>query len=298
VRRSFPPIRSIVYWLRFIADCRASSLADSAKVLANKSMYVVRYALHRFEAFRVNAASGWLDSPFNLRGLVKWSPELTAWYVLEDASTPIAMAKYRQEPEAWVLDYLSQGMTVIDIGAHQGRYAIEFSRRVGDTGLVVVVEPMPSNMTLLSRNLDLNGIENVRPIRAACWSCREPLRFSRGTSDDTSRVSQTVPGEGDLTGLPLDDLVGEMDLRRVDWLKIDVEGAEVEVLEGSQSVLREFRPRLFVEFHGTLAKLLEWLQCHDYKVHRKAKDPWTDGYGWVLALPDEAAKSTVRAREP
>jgi len=288
VSRLLPPISSIAYWLRFIADCRASSLTDSAKVLTNRSVFATRHALRRFEIFRSEASSGWLDSPFRLRGLVKWSPASGAWYVLEDYSTAPAMAKSREEPEEWLMDAVSGGMTVIDVGAHQGRYAIQFSRHVGETGLVVAVEPEPRNLELLTRNLELNGIHNVRAIRAACWSSRESLQLSRHSTLDLCRVSKSPDRNGDLIGLPLDDLVEELALSRVDQLKIDVEGAELEVLEGGRKMLREFRPRLFVECHRTLSQLFNWLQRQSYRVLRQKNDPHHgEGFGWILALPDE-----------
>lgn len=286
--RLLPPISSIAYWLRIIADCRASSLVDSAKVLTNRSVFATRLALRRFGILRLGASSGWLDSPFRLRGLVKWSPASSAWYVLEDYGTDGAMTRSREEPEEWLMEALSGGMTVIDVGAHQGRYAIQFSRHVGKAGLVVAVEPEPRNLELLSRNLELNEIHNVRAIRAACWSCRESLQLLRSTTLDLSRVSKSSKENGDLIGLPLDDLVEELALRRVDQVKIDVEGAELEVLEGGQNMLREFRPRLFVECHRTLSQVFNWLQRQSYKVLLQRNDPHHgEGFGWILALPDE-----------
>lgn len=198
------------------------------------------------------------------------------------------MEKSREEPEEWLMETLLSGMTVIDVGAHQGRYAIQFSRRVGEAGLVVAVEPEPRNLELLSRNLELNEIHNVRAIRAACWSCRESLQLLRSTTLDLSRVSKSSKEHGDLIGLPLDDLVEELALRRVDQVKIDVEGAELEVLDGGRKMLREFRPRVFVECHGTLPQLFNWLQLQSYKVLRQKKDPHHgEAFGWILALPSE-----------
>ena len=283
-----PPLSSIAYWLRFIADCRASSLAHSAKVLTNRSVFATRHALRRFEIFGSEVRKGWLDFPFRLRGLVKWSPASGAWYVLEDYSSEPAMAKSREEPEEWIMETLSGGMTVIDVGAHQGRYSIEFSRHVGEAGLVVAVEPERRNLELLAQNLELNGIHNVRAIRAACWSCCESLQFLRSNTLDLSRVWKSPEKNAELIGLPLDDLVDRLALRRVDQVKIDVEGAELEVLEGGRKMLREFRPHLFVECHGTLSQLFDWLERQNYTVLRRKSDPHHgEGFGWVLALSDQ-----------
>ena len=287
MRRLLPPISSIAQWMSFIVDCGATSSVDSAKIFFNKSIFVTRHALRRFETFRPDPASAWLDSPFHLRGLVIWSPVSETWYVLEDVGTPGAMARSRVEPEEWMMEALLPEMTVIDVGAHQGRYAIQFSRRVGEKGLVLAVEPEDRNLALLNRNLELNEIHNVLSIRGACWSRSEPLQFSHGDTLDLARVTQSSAKNGDLIGLPLDDLVAKVALRRVDLVKIDVEGAELEVLEGAQRVLREFRPSLFVECHRILSDVIGWLHGHGYVVHRKKQDPsHGEGFGWVLAAPD------------
>jgi FkbM family methyltransferase len=292
VKRLLPPISSVGHWVRFITDCRATSFADSAKLFTNKSIFVTRHALRRFEIFRPDPLSDWLDSPFHLRGLVTWSPASETWYVLEDAGTPGAMTRSRVEPEEWMMEALLPEMTVIDVGAHQGRYAIQFSRRVGEKGVVLAVEPDDRNLALLTRNLELNGIHNVLSIRGACWSHREPLQFSQGSTLDLSRVTQSPAKKGDLIGLPLDDLVAEVALRRVDLVKIDVEGAELEVLEGARRVLSEFRPSLFVECHRILSDVVGWLQTHGYVVHREKQDPdHGEGFGWVLAAPDDCVKN-------
>jgi len=292
--RSLPSISSIVYWQRFISDCRANSLTGTAKVVINKSMYVVRRAIRRFELFRLDAASDWLDFPFRLRGSIKWSPTLLAWYVLEDEGSLGAMAKSRVEPEEWMMNTLSSGMIVIDVGAHQGRYVIEFSRRVGETGLVIAIEPNGRNLEVLTENIKMNRICNVRAIRTACWSCRETLQFLRSTTLDLVRVAKSASEGGDLIGLPLDDLVASLILNRVDLVKIDVEGAELDVLEGSRNTLAQFRPHVFVECHGTLSDVLVWFQRQRYAVNRYQKDPHHgEGFAWVLAVPDHGSRQDL-----
>jgi FkbM family methyltransferase len=285
VKRILPPISSIAYWIRFVADCRALSLGGSAKILTNKGIFAIRHALRRFATARSGPLSGWLNAPFHLRGLVTWSPASKAWYVLEDEGTSVAMTKSREEPEEWMLDVLLPGMTVIDVGAHQGRYAIQLSRHVGQTGLVVAVEPDPRNLALLNRNIELNGIQNVRSILAACWSGREPLQFLRGKTLDVSRVCQSSSENMELIGLPLDDLVDELALRRLDQVKIDVEGAELAVLDGGAETIRKFKPFLFVEFHQSLPILTDWLVAHGYQIAHHAKDSFAEDYGWIWAVP-------------
>jgi FkbM family methyltransferase len=285
VRPWLPNNGSVAHWTRFVLDCRMHSFLDSARVLVNKSMFIARRTLGRLDVLPWDQTDGWLDSPFSLRGRIAWSPASRTWYVLEDEGAPLAMAEIRDEPAEWMLDTLASGMTVIDIGAHQGRYAIRFSQKVGATGLVVAVEPSARNQAVLAQNLELNGIRNVKSVQAACWSRRDALEFQPGITLDLFRVGESRGRKQDTIGLPLDELAESLSLQRVDLLKIDVEGAELEVLEGGKAMLGKFRPRVFLEFHGTLTGSIEWLRDHGYRVQRKQDDPWTERFGWIWAVP-------------
>jgi FkbM family methyltransferase len=286
MRRVLPPVSSVRHWLDFVLDCRAMSLADSARVFTNKGVFATRHFLHRMDPPERRPHTTWIDEPFNLKGVVAWSSVSKMWYVLEDEGTPGAMAKGREEPEEWMTGALSKGMTVIDVGAHQGRYSIEFSRRVGESGRVVAVEPSPRNLQLLTRNLSLNEIRNVHAVRAACWSRRMPLQLEESQTLDLGRVSASQKEDGSLIGFPLDDLVDDLGLRRVDQIKIDVEGAEIEVLAGSERTLRGLRPRVFVECHGIRSQVADWLVQRGYRVEREKEDPYHGaGFGWLLGVP-------------
>jgi FkbM family methyltransferase len=279
-------VQTAKYWLTFVTECRSDTISGSAKLFVNKVIFAVRHILRRVPLFRPEPHAQWLDRPFPVRGLTAWSPTSSTWYVLEDEGSAGAMTRSRVEPEEWMTDILEPGMTVIDIGAHQGRYALEFARRVGATGFVVAVEPDEKNLKVLARNLELNGVRNIRTVRGACWSRREPLQFLQGSTLDVSRV---LPGAGTtdgLIGLPLDDLVADLALHRVDVIKIDVEGAELDVLAGGQTTLNRFAPRLYVECHGTMQALADWLDSHNYKVKFQMDDPQNgDGFGWIWAIP-------------
>jgi hypothetical protein len=61
------------------------------------------------------------------------------------------------------------------------------------------------------------------------------------------------------------------------------------VYEVAKKTIEEFRPKLFVEFHEMLPKLLNWLHRLGYTLHRQEKNPHGERYGWILALPDEGA---------
>lgn len=148
------------------------------------------------------------------------------------------------------------GKVVYDIGAHAGAYSLFFSRRVGPAGSVVAFEPSPKTFALLCRNIESNGVANVRLLECALGreSTRRALYVLPGMPSTASlapeartpfrRRSAVVAIE------PLDALAPRLDLPKPDFIKIDVEGMEAEVLAGATDTLRRWRPDVLVEIHG------------------------------------------------
>jgi FkbM family methyltransferase len=146
------------------------------------------------------------------------------------------------------------GATVVDVGANVGYNTVYASGRVGPTGRVVAIEPAADNIGVLRENIAANGLDNVvvRPV-AAGRSHEVRELFLRG---ETSAVNSLFPESvyAAVTGVervrvaPLDDLV-DVD---PDLVKIDVEGAELDVLAGMTRLLRRPGIRLIVEWHPGL----------------------------------------------
>ncbi len=157
-----------------------------------------------------------------------------------------------------VLDQLlhRDDLTFVDIGANQGEFSLFAAKRLRH-GQVVAFEPDPELSERLRRNLGRNGFDSVTVRQHALWHEDATLELHRpaGQWDDGS----TNEGLGSLYASPgttvvdvvdcrrLDDVVEELDLARVDVIKIDVEGAEVNVLRGAQRTLSTHSPILLVE---------------------------------------------------
>jgi FkbM family methyltransferase len=156
-----------------------------------------------------------------------------------------------------VLDF--SGQIIYDVGAHEGVYSMFFSRAVGENGKIITFEPHPENCSRILENLKFNKISNVelRPIGLGKEKGRAMLTFpdsdlARGTAIKeigdkilSEKGTRTIEIEID----SLDNLI--QDLPRPDFIKIDVEGMEFDVLCGMHNTIRKYKPRLFVEIHGT-----------------------------------------------
>ncbi|HUF28288.1 MAG TPA: FkbM family methyltransferase [Gemmatimonadaceae bacterium] len=148
-----------------------------------------------------------------------------------------------------VLDALIRpGDTVWDLGAHQGFVTLLASRRVGPSGTVYAFEPAHENRAVLRRHVRWNRLVNVHVLPFALGSFDGDATFGGGA---TSRMHALGQGDETVAVRTVSSLVGS-GLPSPNFVKIDVEGAEAEVLAGAMSVLRS-DTRLMIAMHSTTA---------------------------------------------
>ena len=137
---------------------------------------------------------------------------------------------------------LRPGMTVVDVGANIGYYLLMFQQVVGVDGFVICIEPSEENLLELEKNIRLNRFENVILHKVA-------VGMMEGNTGLRSGINSGVvkEGQGDyLVPMRRLDFLIE---RKVDFLKIDVEGFEGQVIQGAREVIRRDRPTIFLELH-------------------------------------------------
>jgi len=131
----------------------------------------------------------------------------------------------------------------IDIGAHIGKHTIYSA--INGAKQVIAIEAAYSTFSILDYNVKLNNLHNVRIIHAACWDKAEQLKLyfdSDGIGSVMTQKSDTLESVDTVT---IDSLTTS--LNRVDVIKIDVEGAETNVLKGSRNTLNKFHPKIVFE---------------------------------------------------
>jgi FkbM family methyltransferase len=147
-----------------------------------------------------------------------------------------------------IVSALKPGMTAIDVGAHIGYYTILLAKCVGPTGQVLSLEPFPENFALLQKNVQLNELQQVQTFPKAVFSRAGELTI--GVPDDlsdsgnASLVHNLGAKQFHVSAITLDSLHC-----RPDFLKVDVEGAEYDVLLGGQETIARSRPKMLIELH-------------------------------------------------
>jgi FkbM family methyltransferase len=192
----------------------------------------------------------------------------------------MAMNRYERGTTQLFERIVKPGMVVIDLGAHVGYYTLLAAKLVGPEGKVYAFEPEPTNYALLLKNIALNGYENIVTTRVAVSNRVGPATLFL-TSLDSGRHSTHHHGlpEGGTVAVEattLDAFLQAEGWPTVDLVKIDVEGAELEVLEGMDQLLRKSSElKLIIEFnpfslHNAGAdplQLLDKLASWHFSVH-------------------------------
>lgn len=174
---------------------------------------------------------------------------------------------------------LKPGDVFYDVGANVGFLSVLGARLVGSAGVVYAFEPVPGNASYVRRNAEANGFAQVQVIEMAVSSRRGPrvlnlARYSGGAALDSVEAPPDADGTLQVDAVTIDDCVSRQGLRPPSVVKIDVEGAELEVLEGMADVADRHRPIVIAEFDaGEAAEVArkqaaceQWLRSRGYRV--------------------------------
>ena len=165
---------------------------------------------------------------------------------------------------------LTENSNVIDVGANIGTHSVYFSKKCRN-GTVFPIEPQLYISELLGTNLLLNGCFNAIPTRAACGSEKKQLRLMNinpfhGTKVNYGEYKVNNSAEkGIFTECITLDSFCDVGVP-FDLIKLDVEGLEVDVLNGASKIIESYKPKLYIEFNSKEGKndLLEKIYSLDY----------------------------------
>lgn len=186
-----------------------------------------------------------------------------------DEATPFATLREMFEEGIYLkFDEFIPGKdeTVLDVGAQGGDYSLLCSNYHG-CNRVIAIEPLMDNFRTLLSNISLNAADNVIPILAAASDRKGTLTIGR--SRDMA-VSHGGSSTEEVQMVRIDDL----GLGRIDIIKIDVEGFELEVIKGAKETIRKYRPRIILETHSRSLKesCLDMLSGLGYSLEHEGRE--------------------------
>jgi FkbM family methyltransferase len=174
-----------------------------------------------------------------------------------------------------------EGDVVLDVGAYTGLYTIISSKRVGQNGKVIAIEADPTNFEILNRNIKLNGLTNVISLNYTVYSKETKLKFyllPSGTKYNnimSDRIKKTEEKFIEINPDKLDDILQQNGISHsdVNWIKIDVEGGEFEVLKGTTGILSKSKDiALLIKVHNSKSsinlyrQIIEFLKVYNFKI--------------------------------
>jgi FkbM family methyltransferase len=227
------PTRSVLAWL---ATARAKlHLRQNVKVWYEGGIW-----LHRAGPYSVP------DGPrfdYYDATLLTWKDEIPGYF--------------RNANDFWFSHYRPKaGDVIVDVGAGRGEDSLPFSQAVGPTGRVLAIEADPTSYRLLERFCALNKLNNIKPIQVAIMD-REGTVTIADSPEPWEQTTVTWSGgtdRGSVRATALDQLCRDEDIDSIDFLKMNIEGAEVAALQG----MRETMPKV--------ARIC--VCCHDFRADR------------------------------
>jgi len=187
-------------------------------------------------------------------------------------STELILFKMHEPISTQVLTrFIKRGYHCLDVGANLGYYALLTAGLVGKEGRVVAAEPHPDNFNKLIVNVSTNKLDNMLCFNVAC-SNYDGVGVMQTTPQSNWHRVMSNNGSG---GLPVElrkvDTLAK-NFEKLNFMRMDVEGHEYEVIEGARETIERFGPYLFIEFHPSLVgkqrtlDLLEKLKGYGYEI--------------------------------
>jgi FkbM family methyltransferase len=183
----------------------------------------------------------------------------------------IAFGNLESSVQEAMLRHVPAGGVFYDVGSNLGFFALLGAHMTGPEGRVLAFEPAPDNAAAIRHNAEVNGLLNVDVVEKAVAAAGGEGRLQVVDDQSWSKLEEYGAHPGteqvlDVAVIALDEEIGAGALPPPDVVKIDVEGAEIAVLEGMATTLAEHRPAIICELHDTHREFVEHMRGAGYRV--------------------------------
>lgn len=148
---------------------------------------------------------------------------------------------------------LKKGDIVFDIGANIGIYSVLAGKIVGERGLVYSFEPANNAYEILNSNIDLNLLRNIKAYKLGVSESSGQVTFNKCEDDAYNSIGNKPMKEikevVTIQTTSIDEFVKNNNIKRIDVIKVDTEGAEYLIFKGGMQTLKAFKPKLFFEYN-------------------------------------------------
>ena len=167
------------------------------------------------------------------------------------------LGTYEYERSRAFAQSIARDDVVFDIGAHVGYYTLIAAKRAGPDGKIFSFEPLPDNFVLLHKHVAINHLANVNVMEKAVGAQNRRAKFSASTSRYQGRIADD--GVLEVEVITLDSLWKADIVPAPTVIKMDVEGAEFDALQGAREMLSATHATIFLSTHGDEVRR----QCYD-----------------------------------
>jgi FkbM family methyltransferase len=194
--------------------------------------------------------------------------------------------------EVFLLNSLiDEDSVVLDVGANIGFYSLFLSNKI-KTGRIHAFEPVPANLAILRPHIEENHRQNIIHLHpVGLYSEETTLTFSLPPGMDNNRGSFTAGATAGLAAVQcqvttLDRFVETQNLAKINFIKMDIEGAELSALKGGERTLARFQPNLLLEINApacsrfgyTPSDIEKILKAHGYRFYKIGATPADSGF--------------------
>lgn len=185
---------------------------------------------------------------------------------------------YESETIKFINDFVFDNSAIIVIGSHIGFYTILFGVLTKDSSIIYSFEPLESNFHYLKKSININDLNNVKPINKAISNANQKQIFYSKSAigyNAGSLVKNPLNEKIEMQTESIDNFTKANKIKNIQLVKIDVEGFEMQVLRGGQDVFKRLKPTLILALHpssiekngDSLIDIWRVLEKFNYKIY-------------------------------
>lgn len=184
--------------------------------------------------------------------------------------------------------HVKNGDVFIDIGANIGSYSLIASKEVGESGKVIAFEPINSIYSKLKKNIELNEAKNIEILPLAVYNEKKQINLfcSNLENEGMSSIIENDQCSGKIEtveAIKLDNFINENNIQKVDFIKIDIEGAELPALQGMVETITKNLPLVLIEISESVLTnaiysaddIINFFKNHNYQLFQIKENGFT-----------------------